>query len=65
MKNQGWSISWRAYSTTSSHESARFVDMDVEVMFGEKQLDDRVMANFACADGTMNDEAAYSAKNAL
>ena len=65
VKNQGWSISWRAYSTTSSHESARFVDMDVEVMFGEKQLDDRVMANFACADGTMNDEAAYSAKDAL
>ena len=39
--------------------------MDVEVMFGDKQLDDRVMANFACADGTLNDEAAYSAKNAL
>ena len=39
--------------------------MDVEVMFGEKQLDDRAMVNFACNDGTMNDEAAYSAKNVL
>ena len=34
-------------------------------MFGEKQIDDRVMVNFACDDGTMNDEAAYSAKSAL
>ena len=64
VKNQGWSISWRAYSTTSSHESARFVDMDVEVMFGENQLDDRVLVDFACDNGAMNDEAA-SAKNAL
>ena len=32
------------------------VDMDVEVMFGEKQLDDCVMVNFACDDGTMDHE---------
>ena len=37
--------------------------MDVELK--PKQIDDRVMVNFACDDGTMNDEAAYSAKNAL
>ena len=38
--------------------------MDVELKLSEKQLHDRVMVNFECDDGTI-DEAAYSAKNAL
>ena len=65
VKNRGWSRSCRASSTTRSFHSGRFVDMNVEVMFGEKQLAHRDIVNFACSDGSMDDEADYSVKNAF
>ena len=39
--------------------------MDVGLKFSEKQLYDRVMFHFACDDGTLDDEAVNSAKNAF